>query len=111
MRMRNVFVRRGRMGIERNNAIVAGMAVDQIAPVESDLELAKVNAFQFDRLGRDRQRLLGMVPRNPVEFVVQGEHVVIDVLNRGDWLAAMSEGIKSLSDVNEFTMQAINPGS
>ena len=55
MRMRNVFVRRSGMGIERNDAIVAGMAVDQIAPVESDLELAKVNAFQFDWLGRDRQ--------------------------------------------------------
>ena len=52
-----------------------------------------------------------MVPRNPVELVVQGEHVVIDVLNRGDWLAAMSVGIKSLSDVNEFTMQAINHGA
>jgi hypothetical protein len=98
------------MGIHCNDAIVARMAVHQIAPVESDLELAQVNAFQFDWLGRDGQGLLAKIPRNPVELVVQGEHVVIDVSNCGDWLAAMSKRIKSLSDVNEFTMQAINHG-
>jgi hypothetical protein len=81
------------MCVDCNDPIVAWVSVDQIAPIESDLKLAKVNAFQFNRFGRNGNRLLRMVPGDFLELVVQGEHVVIDVLNRSDGSMATVVGI------------------
>ena len=53
VRMRNTFVRRSRIGVECDHAVVVRMAVDQIAPFEPDLERPKIDAFQLDRFGRD----------------------------------------------------------
>jgi hypothetical protein len=81
------------MRVDGNNAIVTRMSVDQITPMKPDLELAKVNAFQFNGFGRNGHRLLRMVPGDFLELVVQGEHVVIDVLNRSDGSMATVVGI------------------
>ena len=110
VRMGNAFVRRCGLGIQRDHAVVARMTVDQVAPVQPDLELAQVNAFQFNGLGLGRQCLPRMVPRDFIELIVQGQYVVIDVLNRSEWPIVGEVGVKLLCYAIKFAMEAADHG-
>ena len=75
MRMRDAVVRRGRMRVAGDHAVAVELAVDQIAPVEANLEWPEIDAFEFDRVGGHGDRAASAVAADFLEFPVEFRQV------------------------------------
>lgn len=84
VRMRDAFVRGGRIGIDRDHAVVGRMALQQIGPVEANLERAQVDAIQFNGFRRHRQSVVSSIEGDVFKLIVQRDQVSIDVAHRGN---------------------------
>ena len=84
MRMRDAVVRGGRIGIDRDHAIVVRMAFRKIGPVETNLKRPQVDAVQFNGFRRHRQSVVSSIEGDVFKLIVQRDQVSIDVTHRGD---------------------------
>ena len=80
VRVRRVFVAGGRVALHGDDIVRTGIA--DVLPVQHDLELAKVDALQFDRISQYGDDLLLHADFDLVEFTGQRAEVSQDVVDR-----------------------------
>jgi len=83
VRMRDAVVGRGRIGVDRDHAIVARMAFQQVGPVEANLEETQVDAVQFNGFRRYRQSTVPSFEDDIFKLIVHRDQVSIYVGHRG----------------------------